>query len=191
MKRNATINKANMKNLDQKNSGSKELDLDLKELSSQECSRTKKGIVFTLEALIVFSIFIIVISFVYILVQQQNKSLTLYQKVFLDDIFQVLELKYHDDIVIFEKEGTVSDSLKEYLQFIKDSTGESVFISFNKRIFSPDPLCDPSNPQMTTKRLVVYPSIYIDEGLSEINSSVIDSSLVKINYFHSLNLGIC
>jgi hypothetical protein len=191
MKRNAIINKANMKNLDQKNSGSKELDLDLKELSSQECSRTKKGIVFTLEALIVFSIFIIVISFVYILVQQQNKSSTLYQKVFLDDIFQVLELKYHDDIVIFEKEGTVSDSLKEYFQFIKDSTGESVFISYEGRIYSADSLCNISNSQMTIKRLVVYPSIYIDEGLSEINSSAIDSSLVKINYFHSLILGIC
>jgi len=191
MKRNATIGKTNMKNLDQKNSGSKELGLDLKELSSQECSRTKKGIVFTLEALIAFSIFIIIISFVYILVQQQNKSSTLYQKVFLDDIFQVLELKYHDDIVIFEKEGTVSDSLKEYLQFIRDSTGKSVFISYEGRIYSADSLCSISNSQMTTKRLIVYPSIYIDEGLSEINSSAIDSSLVKINYFHSLILGIC
>jgi len=172
MKINAIINKV-MKNL------------NLREFNS------KKGIVFTLEALITFSIFIIVISFVYNLVQQQSQSSILYEKVFLDDIFQVLELNYHDDIVIFETEGKISNSLEQYLHFIKNSTGKSVFISYKERFYSPDSLCNPSNISIITKRLVTYPSIFIHEELSEINNSAIDSSIIKINYFHSLNLGIC
>ncbi len=139
----------------------------------------KKGIVFTLEALITFTFFLVTVVSIYVLIQQKQNTVPLYETVVLNDAYQVLELKYHTDLSVFARTGQVSPELRDYLNYVKETTGHSIFLKFDKFAYSTEGSnCE---PLISQKRLLVY----FDEG----KDTTKDIRLV--NYFHKLTIGLC
>lgn len=139
---------------------------------------SKKGIVFTLEALVTFTFFLMFLYSVFIVIQQKQNAVPLYETVVLNDLYQVLELKYHSDISRFAKLNEVSPALKKYLNYVKDKTGHIVFMKFGKNEYFSDG-SDNCTPVIVQKRLLVYFDL-------QTNSSPPD-----VNYFHELTIGLC
>lgn len=133
-----------------------------------------KGVVFTLEALITFLFFLIILFAFSFLINQKQNTVPLYEVTILNDIFQVLELKYHTDISTFMKFGLVSDSLADYLNYVKTATGHVVFLKFGNHKYYADGSID-CVPLISQKRLVVY----------------VDLQGLDVNYFHELTIGLC
>lgn len=139
----------------------------------------KKGIVFTLEALITFTFFLAAIASIYILIQQAQNTVPLYETVILNDIYQVLELKYHTDLSTFAINGQISPELRDYLNYVKESTGHVVFLKFGNSAYSSGNSIS-CVPLIAQKRLLVY----YDQEKDEITG-------VHVNYFHELTIGLC
>ncbi|MCX8202573.1 MAG: hypothetical protein N3G74_02095 [Candidatus Micrarchaeota archaeon] len=130
-----------------------------------------KGIVFTIEALVALAFFLIAISSIAFVTDQRRENLPLYETVIMNDIFQVLELKYHTEVATFMRTGTVSQELDSYLKFVKEKTGHTVFLKFMRHSY-PYSGCD---PYFSQKRLIVYYDIKESE----------------VSYFHELTVGLC
>ncbi|MEM3369917.1 MAG: hypothetical protein QXT72_03290 [Candidatus Micrarchaeia archaeon] len=138
----------------------------------------KKGAVFTLEALITFTLFLISITSLYLLIQQKQNPIPLYETVILNDVYQVLELKYHTDLSSFARTGQVSTELRDYFNYVKDSTGQIIFLKFGNFFYSSNNSVS-CIPLITQKRLLVY--FDLDIGITD----------TKVNYFHELTIGLC
>ncbi|MEM4159927.1 MAG: hypothetical protein QXO35_02335 [Candidatus Micrarchaeia archaeon] len=138
----------------------------------------KKGVVFTLEALITFTFFLISVASLYLLIQQKQNTVPLYETVILNDVYQVLELKYHTDLSSFARTGQVSNELRDYLNYVKDSTGHIIFLKFGNFFYSSNNSI-PCTPLISQKRLLVYFDLAI--GITD----------TRVNYFHELTIGLC
>ncbi|MCS7109654.1 MAG: hypothetical protein NZ903_02560 [Candidatus Micrarchaeota archaeon] len=130
----------------------------------------KRGVIYTLEAIFSFTFFILLISAMFILFLPSRENVPLYEMVLINDIFQVLELKYHTDLSTFSASGMVTPELKSYLDFIKEKGGYTVFLKFKNYQYPSE--CEIAFSQ---KRLIVY--FDIEEN--------------DVNYFHELTIGLC
>ena len=135
-----------------------------------------KGVVFTLEALITFSFFSVVLLGAMVLVQPSQPAIPLSETVLLNDFCQVLEMQYHDEVAEFmiTKGNSMPPELAEYILFLEETTGKRMFLEYGKRSSGCEPL-------IQSERLFVYPSL----------SYISDLNLVEIDYFHKLKVGIC
>ena len=135
-----------------------------------------KGIVFTLEALITFSFFIIVLTGAMVLVQPSQPTIPFSEAVFLNDVYQVLELKYHGQVAefIISKGKSVPIGLADFLGSLENQTGKKVFLEYKERTAECDSI-------LQMNRLFAFPDL-------SYNSS---SKLVDVNYFHQIKIGIC
>lgn len=141
-----------------------------------ENRKNMKGIVFTLEAMVVFSFFMIILFSTLLLINQPEPPIPLYETVMLNDIYQVLELNYHTDLSQFCITGIVSPELKEYLDYVERESGYSVFFSFNGVNYN----LENCNKIISQNRLLVYLDISSDA-----------SSNPDVSYFHELKIGLC
>ncbi len=135
-----------------------------------------KGVVFTLEALITFSFFSIVLLGALLLVQPSQQEIPLSETVMLNDFYQILELQYHEEVAEFmiTKGNSLSPNLERYFLFLEEKTGRRMFLEYGKRSIECEPFIQSS-------RLFVFPSF---SYFSEIG-------LVEISYFHELKIGMC
>ena len=135
-----------------------------------------KGIVFTMEALIAFSFFAAVVAGALILIQPSEPAIPLSETVFLNDVYQVLELNYHDQVAEFVISGgrRVPAELAGFLTGLEAQTGKKVFLEYKERTSE-------CGSEIQMERLFAFPSLSYNSSLNS----------TDVNYFHRVKIGLC